>query len=323
MPNSNKFMSKLFKFLSYGCIALSGGVLLLSVVVNFTLHQLGYYINLSDSLPHGVYKAEYVQEPESMFSLNQSMLNRSSSAPNAVAPEDEDKTYNEVDLTSSGDTMDSSKVASKAAQHASQVSANASQKESKLKASAESAIAQATSPDLKQATPPTQSAFATSQGVETIALDSPVVVDPEFMPDDIDLDIARDQLVLVCLDSKWTEFATERGYIGTGKCPNHSAPVGKWIVAVPGDTVEFTKDGIVVNQELLINSQPSLKDGQGRKMPLLSGSHTLKSDEVVLCNPLLSSFDSRYFGPVHIQQIHATLSPVWLWSTQESIEIQH
>lgn len=184
--------------------------------------------------------------------------------------------------------------------------------------------------------------------------------------------LPKNTLVLLCLDEPWSEFARQRGYIGQGKCPNFTAPLGKHLVALGGDQVKFSQEGIFVNQQLIQMTRAASKDEYNRPLELFHGQISkkflkhksnlplkmtsapsspenlarhlkqqfipesnatlakeespyenkvstleyemvLKDDEVIVCNFNPSSFDSRYFGPVHIQNIIATLTPFFTW----------
>ena len=43
----------------------------------------------------------------------------------------------------------------------------------------------------------------------------------------------------VCLPSDWSLLAMERGYIGTGSCPDGSQPLVKHVAGLPGDAVDI------------------------------------------------------------------------------------
>src|SRR6266851_977069 len=59
---------------------------------------------------------------------------------------------------------------------------------------------------------------------------------------------ARGALVLVCLPPQVAAFARARGYVPRGgACPGGVVPIGKPIVAMPGDTVTVTPTGMLVN----------------------------------------------------------------------------
>lgn len=79
----------------------------------------------------------------------------------------------------------------------------------------------------------------------------------------------------------------------------------KEIVAVPGDVVEVTDSGVLINGLPLRDSQPLAKPD----LPRLRGLFELKSTEVWVfgsgSSPELAkySFDSRYFGPVPVLNV--------------------
>lgn len=125
-----------------------------------------------------------------------------------------------------------------------------------------------------------------------------------------DIVLHKNDLVLVCLNPKLAEWADNRGYIFKGRCPGGFAPIGKRVAALAGDTVRFSKEGIYVNNILIPDSEPEEKDSQGRVLPSYKGEITLALHEVVLVNPKKDSFDSRYFGPININDIYATIRPI-------------
>lgn len=123
---------------------------------------------------------------------------------------------------------------------------------------------------------------------------------------------ARGELILTCLPPPAAQLANERSYVTVGSCTARTAPVGKYIVAIPGDRVEISLQGVRVNGHLLPNSQPSTVDGQG--LPLQPAIlHTILQDgEYLLLNPLLQSFDSRYCGIVRAELFVARLKALWV-----------
>src|SRR4051812_7287753 len=50
--------------------------------------------------------------------------------------------------------------------------------------------------------------------------------------------VTRGNTVLACLPSKVAAFARARGYVPPGSCADGSAPVGKIVAAITGDTVD-------------------------------------------------------------------------------------
>src|SRR5438034_3432539 len=50
----------------------------------------------------------------------------------------------------------------------------------------------------------------------------------------------RGVMVLACLPTDVAVFARSRGYVPSGSCPGATAPIGKVVLAMVGDTVEVT-----------------------------------------------------------------------------------
>ena len=121
----------------------------------------------------------------------------------------------------------------------------------------------------------------------------------------VDRSLARGSIVLVCLPKAAADLGRARGYIPSGACDDGSAPVGKPIAAVQGDTVQVLDRGVVVNGALLSNSAPLERDSDGRPLPRLPMVlHILTSNEVwLLSSHSARSYDSRYFGPVAASRV--------------------
>lgn len=130
--------------------------------------------------------------------------------------------------------------------------------------------------------------------------------------------LQRGELVLVCLPENVGRWALKRHYLQTGKCSGGTAPLGKHVMALPGDEVVVAQEGIRVNGQLLTASLAALTDALGRKMPVPAGLTlntpvVLPEGVVLLLNPRSNSFDSRYLGPIAIDQIIARLTPLLTW----------
>ena len=81
----------------------------------------------------------------------------------------------------------------------------------------------------------------------------------------------RGTIVLVCLPLGVAEFAKARGYLAPlGLCPGGVPPVGKPIVAIPGDTVRVTAIGLFVSGAPVANSRALPVDRKGRRLPHLT-----------------------------------------------------
>jgi conjugative transfer signal peptidase TraF len=131
---------------------------------------------------------------------------------------------------------------------------------------------------------------------------------------EVDQRIDRGRIVLVCLPGRVAEEALERGYLRRGSCPSGVEPVGKIVVAVPGDLVGIDDQGVQVNGELLAETEPQRTDSRGRPMPRLSlGPAPVAPGQVIIVAPHPRSFDSRYFGPISTLQIVAVIDPWVTW----------
>ncbi|MFZ5624213.1 MAG: conjugative transfer signal peptidase TraF [Gemmatimonadota bacterium] len=130
-------------------------------------------------------------------------------------------------------------------------------------------------------------------------------------------ELTRGTLVLACLPARVAAVARDRRYVSRGgRCAAGLVPIGKRILAISGDTVRVTLNGLIVNGVAVPRSQPLTRDSRGQPLPSLVGNaYTLGPDEVWLFgdhSPL--SFDSRYFGPVHARDLRGGLRPLWVLS---------
>lgn len=124
----------------------------------------------------------------------------------------------------------------------------------------------------------------------------------------------RGSIVLACLSPDIAEMARARGYLSRGgSCPGGVAPVGKPVLAVPGDTIIVAVAGLVLNGVAVTNSVPLSSDRKGRPLPRLSvGRYPVGGDELWLVSDYSRfSFDSRYFGAVKAGQVRAHVRPLW------------
>lgn len=125
--------------------------------------------------------------------------------------------------------------------------------------------------------------------------------------------IARGDCVLSCIPGSAAYIALERGYVGWGGCPFHTAPVGKLAAGIPGDKAKISQSGIEVNGLALPKSVPLLADAEGRKLAPYSLDRTLGEDEYLLAGTTAESYDSRYFGPAGKDEIKGRIKPIYLF----------
>jgi conjugative transfer signal peptidase TraF len=123
---------------------------------------------------------------------------------------------------------------------------------------------------------------------------------------------SRGSFVAVCLPPDVARFGRMRGYLGSGDCPGGIQGAIKQMIAMPGDLVDITQSGIWVNDRRLPDSATAAVDSAGRPLPHVPwGRHRVPPEQVWLLgtgDP--RSWDSRYYGPVNLAHIRATLAPV-------------
>jgi conjugative transfer signal peptidase TraF len=126
---------------------------------------------------------------------------------------------------------------------------------------------------------------------------------------------ARGSIVLACLPPAMARLARERSYVPRGvRCPGGTGPIGKVVLALPGDTVEVTASGLEVNGCPVPNSRPRPFDSRGRPLPKLpKGRYMVGAGELWLGSPYsLLSFDSRYFGAIAERSVLSVVRPIWI-----------
>jgi conjugative transfer signal peptidase TraF len=113
----------------------------------------------------------------------------------------------------------------------------------------------------------------------------------------------RGDLVEVCLPHEVALFAASRAYIrGTGRCGDDAEPVIKEVSGMPADLVFINPSSILAT------------DSGGRPMPQsFAGWHRIPAGQIWLNGNARNSFDSRYFGPLAIQNVNAVLKPIVTW----------
>ena len=120
------------------------------------------------------------------------------------------------------------------------------------------------------------------------------------------------KLVEFCPPEPFASFSVSRGYRGKGHCPDNAEPLMKPIVAVAGDVVEISNQGVAVNGKLLFNSTARPFDTKNRALvhwPF--GKYVVSSGTVWAISSFDGrSFDSRYFGPIPISSIRSHLRPL-------------
>jgi conjugative transfer signal peptidase TraF len=126
--------------------------------------------------------------------------------------------------------------------------------------------------------------------------------------------LERGAIVLYCLPPSVAGFAHERGYVPTGgRCAQGLVPIGKVVVALPGDTVAVTTAGFTVNGRRQLRSRPLVLDGAGKNLPQLRGRvYVTHPGFIWLLAPSDRSFDSRYLGELSARNVTERVRPFWI-----------
>jgi conjugative transfer signal peptidase TraF len=123
----------------------------------------------------------------------------------------------------------------------------------------------------------------------------------------------RGTIVLVCLPQRIAAFGRARGYLPTGDCPGGSAPIGKPVFAIAGDTVTITSTGLKRAGAVEPHTHVLTLDATGRLLAgVPRGRYRVATDELWLVSSYSDrSWDSRYYGPVAVSTVIGVLAPLW------------
>ena len=120
------------------------------------------------------------------------------------------------------------------------------------------------------------------------------------------------KLVEFCPAEPYSTLSAERGYREKGHCPDGAKPLMKPVVAVAGDSVEVSMQGVAVNGTLLPNSTILRRDTRYRPLPHWPfGIYSVEPGTMWVISSFSSrSFDSRYFGPIPVTCVRSYLRPL-------------
>ena len=120
------------------------------------------------------------------------------------------------------------------------------------------------------------------------------------------------RLIEFCPVEPFASMSAKRAYRRKGNCQDGAEPLMKPTVAMAGDIVDLSSNGVAVNGRLLLNSAPLPLDTKNRPLrhwPF--GTYRVAPSAVwVISSFNARSFDSRYFGPVPIASIRCHLRPL-------------
>lgn len=102
--------------------------------------------------------------------------------------------------------------------------------------------------------------------------------------------IRRGSVVLWCLDPIRGRWARDRRYLMRGDCPGEVEPLGKMVLAVGGDTVDWTSEGVRIGGRWIPRTRPIHADQVGRPLVAVSYRRYVLASGAALA--LLTHFES-------------------------------
>lgn len=126
--------------------------------------------------------------------------------------------------------------------------------------------------------------------------------------------VSRGEVVTLCLEPEPAAFGRERGYLTGGECPNNVELLIKTVVAIPGDEVKVSDNGLSVNDIPSPHSKALSIDDLGRSIQAVeTGTYSVGKEQVWVigdCDP--RSYDSRYYGAVPIENLRGRAIPLFV-----------
>ena len=110
------------------------------------------------------------------------------------------------------------------------------------------------------------------------------------------------------MSGRWLEYSLH----GKWACADHLQPFMKFVVALPGQKVTVTKQGVIANGHLLPNSGvvTSIADGRLKVLHLPYATYTVPARMFWDYAPGNFAYTSAYYGPVPIRRILGSVKPV-------------
>jgi len=125
--------------------------------------------------------------------------------------------------------------------------------------------------------------------------------------------LERGALVVFCVGAEVAAFGRQRGYLPAGHCQSGTQELVKRVTALPGDMVALSPSGVRVNGQEIAQTSVRAADANGRSLPHAPFvERRLQAGELwVLGAARERSWDSRYFGPIRMEQVRASAIPLW------------
>ena len=122
---------------------------------------------------------------------------------------------------------------------------------------------------------------------------------------DLDTSIRNGELVVFDIPASFRKMVIERKWL------NKNDTLTKPVSAIEGDFVCTHNRTVTVNN--ISYGRVKMYDSEGRPMPWFKYCGTVKKGDVFVFINNAKSFDSRYYGPVNVNDIHAKARPLWIF----------
>lgn len=130
-------------------------------------------------------------------------------------------------------------------------------------------------------------------------------------------DIQRGDYVRYCIPANdAARLELGQRYLKPGSCPSGLQPLLKTVVGLPGDMLEFSNDGILINGHFIPNSAPNVADSNGEKINRIHGKGIIGDGYAIVLSPHINGFDSRYFGWVRLSDMQKVI-PIFTFQNTE------
>ncbi len=116
---------------------------------------------------------------------------------------------------------------------------------------------------------------------------------------------------LCITDNQYVDIMAKLGLSKINRCDNGYSSILKELVGVPGDVISITKNGVLINNKLILDSSSVSEIRSINLYPQQIGSFVLKSNEYWFMGESKNSYDSRYFGKVTMQEIKSEVFLLW------------
>lgn len=129
----------------------------------------------------------------------------------------------------------------------------------------------------------------------------------------LDHAVRKGDLIFICPSATGQmREARRRGYLRSGLCAGGVAPLIKTVAATSGQVVQIAGE-VRIDGRRLDHSRLMTSDARGRPIEPYPGG-AVPQGSVFLHSDFPASFDSRYFGPLPIENVLGRAQEIWTYA---------